>query len=137
MARLTNFQNSMYGMHSGGGGMPQLTDNPAGAVDLMNETKMQPQIMDEYTQAQMESNVANATNANFSGYELTASNAIMPPSRTSLSIMPASGGFEHRSRGGGSSHEHCETDILRMERRLKDFENIVKTLNEKNEYVQG
>jgi len=48
MARMGNFQGSIYA------GMPQLTDNPAGAVDLMSEAKMQPQIMDEYTQAQME-----------------------------------------------------------------------------------
>jgi len=30
--------------------MPQLTDNPAGQVDFMTgETKMQPQLLDEYT----------------------------------------------------------------------------------------
>ena len=42
MARLNNFQNSMYvGMHNAAaGGMPQLTDNPA--ENLIGETKMQP-----------------------------------------------------------------------------------------------
>ena len=92
--------------------------------------------MDEYAHAQMEQNVHNATNATFGvGYELNANNNAGIVHRNSLSIMPAQVGFEHRSRGGGSSHEHCEVDIVRMERRLKDFENIVKALNEKNEYV--
>ena len=51
--------------------------------------------------------------------------------------MPAQGDFEHRSRDGGSTPGNFEADILRMERRLKDFESVIKTLNEKNEYTQG
>ena len=91
----------------------------------------------------MESNAgAGASNNggnNFGrGYELTATNAIMPSRGTgSLRIMPVQGDYEHRSRGGGSSHENCEADILRMERRLKDFDTVVKTLHEKHQYQQA
>ena len=85
----------------------------------------------------MESGATNANNFG-GGYELTATNAIMPGSRTgNLRIMPAQADMEPRSRGGGSTHENCDTDILRMERRLKDFESVIKTLNEKNDYTQG
>lgn len=85
----------------------------------------------------MENGATNANNFG-GGYELTSSNAIMPSGRTgNLRIMPAQGDFEHRSRDGGSTPGNFEADILRMERRLKDFESVIKTLNEKNEYTQG
>ena len=85
----------------------------------------------------MENGATNANNFG-GGYELTSTNAIMPSGRTgNLRIMPAQGDFEHRDRDGGSTPGNFEADILRMERRLKDFESVIKTLNEKNEYTQG
>ena len=84
------------------------------------------------------SNNGGGNNFVSGGYELTASNAIMPSRGTGgLRIMPVQGEYEHRSRGGGSSHENCEADILRMERRLKDFDTVVKTLHEKHQYQQA
>lgn len=45
-------------------------------------------------------------------------------------------GFErHQRRGEG--HEHCDADIMRLEKRLKDFEIMLQKLNDKSEHIQG
>ena len=72
MTRLNNYMNHHAGLYNFHSGMPQLTDNPAGAAELINEPKMQPQLMDELTQ-QLENN-ANANNF----CDMSLSQAIMP-----------------------------------------------------------